>query len=364
MNAGPPPALLLSGPHPRVGGGVVAHCAALQGALARLGLQVRQVHVGAGRDEDESLGAKLDGVRALLGGLPTFARQSRGQLVHLNPSFTPKALLRDAALLLAARTSGAQTVVEFHGGMPGDVRHPLGALALRVLCGADAVVVINRLQEKALGERFPALRDRLHRIPNGVPLPDLNLTAAVRGRLARPELLFMSRLIPEKGVLDAVAALAELPSLILHVAGEGPARPAAEALAAELGVADRVVFHGQVSGEAKAELLRRAAAFVFPTYYPAEGQPIVLLEAFAWGLPVVTCALAPITDLVSPECGRLVPPRDPAAVARGVRELLASPARYEAAARHNRTLAEYEYDLDRVARRFVQLYRQVQWRRA
>lgn len=360
--AAPPIPLLLSGPHPRVGGGVVAHCGALQGALAALGLKVQQVHVGAGLDGDETLRARLRGAGHLLGSLPGFARRSRGRLVHLNPSFTPKAALRDAALMLAARLQGAPVVVEFHGGLPGNVRGPLGQFAVRQLCRADAVVVINRLQERALLGRFPWVRDRLHRVPNGVQLPPLDLDGLIPRRQEGRELLFMSRLLEAKGLLDTVRAMPALPGLTLNVAGTGPAAEPARALAAELGVASRVVFHGHVSGEAKSELLRRCALMVFPSYYP-EGQPIVLLEALAWGLPVVTCAVEPITDLITTECGRLIPPRSPGALALATQELLASPARYGVISRHNRTLAEFEYDLNLVARRFAQLYRQVQWSR-
>ncbi|CAM4014243.1 glycosyltransferase family 4 protein [Deinococcus marmoris] len=354
--------LLLSGPHPRVGGGVVAHCGALGDALVRLGLHVQQVHVGAGLDEDQTLGAKLRGVQSLLRGLPNFARRARGQLVHLNPSFTPKAVLRDAALLIAAKVTGAPTVAEFHGGMPDDVPGILGRAALRVLMNADALVVINRLQERALAARYPAARGRLHRIPNGVCLPDVDVDQLIDGRLANPTLLYMGRLLEEKGVLDVIRAAAHLPGVQVDVAGDGPALSPAQALASELGIAGRVTFHGHVGGEAKEALLRAASLFVFPSYY-AEGQPIVLLEALAWGIPVITCDLQPLTDLITPECGGLVPPRSPAAVADVARHLLSRPEVYAAAAGHNRALAEHEYDLELVARRFVQLYRQVQWRR-
>nr|WP_255674944.1 glycosyltransferase family 4 protein [Deinococcus sp. 6GRE01] len=264
--------------------------------------------------------------------------------------------------MVAARLQGSPVVVEFHGGLPGDVRGPLGRLAIRCLCRADAVVVINRLQERALLGRFPWVRDRLHRVPNGVQLPPLDLDSLIPRRLAGRELLFMSRLLESKGLLDTVRALPSLPGVTLNVAGTGPAAEPARALAAELGVASRVVFHGHVSGDAKSELLRRCALMVFPSYYP-EGQPIVLLEALAWGLPVVTCAVEPITDLITTECGRLIPPRSPGALALATQELLASPARYGVVSRHNRTLAAFEYDLNLVARRFVQLYRQVQWSR-
>lgn len=353
-------AVLLSGPHPRVGGGVVAHCLALEEALAGLGVEVRHFHVGAGRDEDGSLTAKLAGAGALVRTLPSFARATRGRLVHLNPSFTPKSLLRDAALLRAARLSGARVVVEFHGGMPGDVSGRLARRALSTLCqAADSVVVLTTLQRDALLERAAHLADKLHVIPNGVTLPSLDVRHAAADRQRRPRLLFLSRLLREKGVLDAIRAMTFLDGYDLDVAGDGPALTEARDLVETLGLQHRVTLHGRVGGETKKWLLREASMLVFPSYYPAEGLPIVLLEAFAWGLPIVTCDVPPISFLVGHDQGRLVAPREPRAVANAVAEVLASPSEYTRLSVGNRALAEREYDLNLVARRFLEVYRTV-----
>lgn len=356
--------LLLSSPHPRFSGGVAMHCNALEGAYQARGLDVRRFYVGTGRDEDNSLTAKLHGLQALAASVPRFARAVGGTVVHLNPSFTPKSLVREAALLAVARGRGCRVVVEFHGGSPADAARGLSAAATAWLCrGADAVVVINRLQREQLLARWPDLAPRLHLIPNGVPLPSLEAGAAAR-RFARPRLLFLSRLIEEKGPLDAIRAVDLLRGggleVALDVAGDGAAMGQAQDLVRQLGLGGLVTLHGRVDGAAKEELLRQAAIFLFPSYYPAEGLPVAIIEAFAAGLPVIAGDIAPVDTIVEHgRTGLLIPTRQPGAVADAVRGLLGDEATYTRMAASSREVAETEYDLEGIAARFISLYGRV-----
>ena len=69
----------------------------------------------------------------------------------------------------------------------------------------------------------------------------------------------------------------------LTIVGDGPKRADLERLAAELGVADRIVFAGAVGQDPIREHYRRAAVFCLPSF--AEGVPVVLMEAMAMALP-------------------------------------------------------------------------------
>ena len=90
----------------------------------------------------------------------------------------------------------------------------------------------------------------------------------------------------------------------------------------ELGLADHVSLSGPLYGEAKLAAFREADIFVLPTYY-REAFPLVLLEAMAFALPVVSTLEAGIPDIVvDGETGLLVPPRDASALARAVECLI------------------------------------------
>lgn len=102
-------------------------------------------------------------------------------------------------------------------------------------------------------------------------------------------LLHVGRTVRTKGLRDVIRAIAELDDLDLHldVVGDGNDRPACTALAEELGVSDRITFHGSVPRSAVDEFYRRADIFVFPSYREPGGN--VSLEAMAFGLPVIVC---------------------------------------------------------------------------
>ncbi len=124
------------------------------------------------------------------------------------------------------------------------------------------------------------------------------------------------RMMPQKDFGLALATLAELPGWHLDLLGEGRERPALEARAAALGVADRVTFHGHVADTGP--FLRQASVFLCSSRY--EGYPAVLIEALAAGTPVVTTPCSPaVPEIVSDISFGVVAAPTPAALAAAVR---------------------------------------------
>ena len=117
----------------------------------------------------------------------------------------------------------------------------------------------------------------------------------VRPPIARPEaagpirLLHVGRTIRTKGLRDAIRALDHVRDLnvVLDVVGEGNDRAACEALTFDLGLTDKVYFHGAVPRSVVDDFYMRADIFVFPSYREPGGT--VVLEAMAFGLPLVVC---------------------------------------------------------------------------
>ncbi|WP_366518062.1 glycosyltransferase [uncultured Georgenia sp.] len=169
-------------------------------------------------------------------------------------------------------------------------------------------------------------------------------------------LLSVGRLVERKGVDTVIAALPLLPDAELLVAG-GPVRsrihtdPEAvrlHALAAELGVADRVHVVGSVPRTDMPALIRSADVVVATPWYEPFG--IVLLEAAACGRPLVGSAVGGLLDSVDDgRTGLLVPPRDPVALAAAVTALLADPARRTAVGAAARARAEDRFSWRQVA---------------
>lgn len=118
---------------------------------------------------------------------------------------------------------------------------------------------------------------------------------------AGAELLYVGQLIPRKGIdllLRAVAAVApDHPELSLTLVGEGPARPALEALTADLGIGDRVSWAGILPPRAIHERMARAAAVVLPSRW--DGWGLVVNEALQSGVPVIVSSAAGAAELVA-----------------------------------------------------------------
>ena len=142
-----------------------------------------------------------------------------------------------------------------------------------------------------------------------------------------PHLVFVGRLAAVKGLpvlFDALPqVLQEYPDLQVTLIGDGPERASLKTMAAHL---PSVHFAGYRSQTEVAEILQQADMLVLPSF--AEGVPVVLMEAMAARLPVVTTQVAGIPELVENHIsGELVPPGDPDALAQAITGLLADKPR-------------------------------------
>jgi len=132
------------------------------------------------------------------------------------------------------------------------------------------------------------LRRPVHLVPNGI---DVTLVRSVRPSNLESDFLFVGRLIPEKGVdflLRALSLLKEgFPDFRATIAGDGPERKRLELLARELGIGENVTFTGFLKDYRDViALMKGSRVFAFPSR--REGFGMVVLEAMASGLPVVT----------------------------------------------------------------------------
>jgi glycosyltransferase involved in cell wall biosynthesis len=167
-------------------------------------------------------------------------------------------------------------------------------------------------------------------VPSGVPTERLRASAPPRAEARRHlgldqsafVIMGLGRLIPIKGFDLAVRALPRIsgaiPTARLLLVGDGPERPALEALAASLRVADRLRMTGETTDVASH--LAAADAVVVPSRN--EGMGRVLVEAMALGRPVVATAVGGIPAVIADAgCGRLIAPDNPEALADALVEL-------------------------------------------
>jgi len=141
--------------------------------------------------------------------------------------------------------------------------------------------------------------------------------------------IFVGRLSPEKGIATLLAAAARLPGVPLVMVGEGQLEQAIAAECASRGLG-QVRRMGRLEGEALLDLWRGARFTVVPSQC-YENFPLVVVEAFALGQPVIASDLGGLAELVdSGRTGILVPPGDAAALAEAMDQLYHHPARARA----------------------------------
>jgi glycosyltransferase involved in cell wall biosynthesis len=145
---------------------------------------------------------------------------------------------------------------------------------------------------------------------------------------ANPQVVIgcVGRLVPEKSqrlLLESVVRLSV--PVQVELVGDGPDRSALEAAAEQLGVSNRVRFHGALSHAATETMLRGVDIFVLPSF--AEGIPVALMEAMALGLPCVSTYVAGIPELIQDGVdGLLVPAANVEALTDAIERLLADAA--------------------------------------
>ncbi len=182
----------------------------------------------------------------------------------------------------------------------------------------DACLVGSRFMRDELAMNgFPP--DRVHIVPPAVRVPGSSPPVGPAGH----RILFVGQVIRGKGVDLLLQALARVDGpWDLDVVGDGNARPGLEAMVRDLGLGDRVRFHGFVASEGLAPLYDAARIVAVPSRWP-EPFGMVGLEAMHRGRPVVAFAVGGIPDwCLDGETGLLAPDRDVPALADRIGRLL------------------------------------------
>jgi len=241
----------------------------------------------------------------------------------------------DLGVPLSVKARGAD--IHYWGAQPWARTRMLAAgeqaAGLLAVCGAlaDDMAAIGLPRAKITVHTTGLDRDRFRPLQHaqlrrrlgkelGVALPD-----------GAPVLATVGALIPRKGQALVIEALTLLPpETVLLLVGRGDDEAALRALARTRGVAARVHFLGSLDHDLLPLVLSAADAMVLPS--SSEGLANAWVEALACGTPLVITDAGGARDVVTaPEAGRIVAP-DPAAIARGVHDLLADPPQREAVA--------------------------------
>jgi glycosyltransferase involved in cell wall biosynthesis len=263
--------------------------------------------------------------------------------------------------------------IAFHHGYTATLRRsPVYNYLNRWSLGAAAkIVTVSHAFEKQLCDQG-ARMELITVLHNAVEVPrgDSRLSPDARSQKKRdlglsPDekvILSVGRLSKEKGQIDLVAALGELkqirpdlPARVMLV-GDGPDQPKILMAAESAGLTNALTFVGHVADVSP--YYQAADVVVIPSL--SEGSPNVLLEAMAWGVPVVATLVGGIPEMVQHgKDALLVSPREPVAMASAIDLVLSSPGLAASLARHASATVEETYTPERRARCLSMIYEDV-----
>lgn len=237
--------------------------------------------------------SKLSKLMCLARGLAEYLVMLPGaDIVHIHVS-EPSSAKRKLLFFRPAKWLKKKIVVHFHSFSPDTtINGPHSKLYQELFCKADAVVVLSNYWKKVVDDKFH-LGDRIKVVYNPCP----TITCPQKYEKAK-SILYAGTINQRKGYADLIRAFAKVapkhPDWKISLAGNGEIEQA-RSLAKELGIEGQVEFLGWVNGESKDKAFKQASVFCLPSY--AEGFPMAVLDAWAYGLPVITTPVGGIPDV-------------------------------------------------------------------
>ncbi len=318
-------ALVIGPTPPPIGGDTVSTRRLLASRYwDEIGIEPVHVNTSPG-DRVRVAGERLE-VRDITRGLGIFmrvvSRLSRVDVVLLwaNSRFLCTA---GVPIMLAARLARRPVVVKFFGAsLTGFVRGLPGPWRRIVLGALGNVQCVFPQTERLAGElarEFELDEERIVCLPNY--LPDRALEGAYRDRRFTGRCVFIGQIKREKGVFEAIEALAGLKEFTCNFYGPVLERDREAFLGAVAGTSN-VHYRGIAVPEDVYTIVGGYDLLLLPSYHMGEGYPAAILEAFSAGVPVVASDWKAIPDLVADgERGIIVPVRSPGAIRDALRRL-------------------------------------------
>jgi glycosyltransferase involved in cell wall biosynthesis len=279
-------------------------------------------------------------------------------IVHFNPSFDRKSILRELIMVMICKLHNRRTILHFHGGNISSVlknnRLPLYVKIILKL--VTHIIVLTEIQKKSLSMLCD--RNKVSVIPNMI---DTSLFPKhKKNNNGKISILFMSKVESKKGAFDVIEAISKVIKCSNNTkfmfAGEGPDLNKLKLLCCENRYEEFIKFLGYVTEQKKVNFLINGDMFLFPSHYQ-EGMPYALLEAMAAGLPVIATNTGGVPEIINHnKNGLLVPPGKPEKLAEAIIDLIRKPKKRKKFGKVNQQIATSEFDINIICNKITQIY--------
>ncbi|HEX9917342.1 MAG TPA: glycosyltransferase family 4 protein [candidate division Zixibacteria bacterium] len=259
-------------------------------------------------------------------------------------------------VLISGLVFGRKVVIHLHGGYFKTFFNQGTWLRKKyikfVFKYVDRGIVLGYCLKYLLEDVLP--KDKIDVVCNGVDVQPFDSVESQRQEKRKFKILFAGVLEESKGFFDLIKAVPTLarhyPDIEVLVAGRWQAnglKNIVESYVRKNDLEKYVRFVGVVTGEEKMNLFKSSDVFVLPTYYHLEGQPVVILEAMAAKLPVITTNRGSIKEMITDrENGFLISPRSPGEIAEKVALLIEDKSLKEKMGELNHKKVKERFTLD------------------
>ena len=277
-------------------------------------------------------------------------------IVHIHTSEPPSAL-RKVMFMAVSKLLGKKVIVHFHSFSVDTTIKSKYQWVYRYLFGkADCVLVLSKYWQDEICGTFGFGRDKVKVLYN-----PCTTEVSDKDYAKKKKILYAGTVNARKGYADMIKAFAKIASghrdWSIVFAGNGEIEEG-KALAAQLGIEKQTIFLGWVRGEDKDKAFKEASIFCLPSY--AEGFPMGVLDAWAYGLPVITTPVGGIPDIaVDGKNCLLFNPGDTDKLAEQMEKMISSEKLRNEVAAESSELAKGLFSVEEVTKGLGEIYEQV-----
>jgi glycosyltransferase involved in cell wall biosynthesis len=316
------------------------------------------------------VGNILIGINNLIGLLSLCRKKPQISYLILSPG--GPALYRDCLFIFALKKfSNAKIIAHLHVGTAirkyyENTRSFAKYFLRNSIAKCDKIIVLSNLYKKIFEGLFPL--ENIAVISNGLDSPMQNIQPV---KNKGPIVSYMGLLSETKGIYDFIQAAVILSrkhdDIKFMLAGDwhnrhdfGKFKLKCSKLISENGIDNRINFLGNISGKKKEQFFAQTKVFVMPSYYKSEGQPAVIIEAMASGIPVVSTDHEAIPEMViEGETGFIVPIKSPEKICQAVDKLLTDTELYKQMCRNSTLRYTSTYSKEKHISRLIDLFNSI-----
>ncbi|MGM0589765.1 MAG: glycosyltransferase family 4 protein [Bacteroidota bacterium] len=286
-----------------------------------------------------------------------------GCRVLVNTSLGRKSINRDVWYVLLSKLTGRKVCLFIHGwdiDFEGDLFHKYW-MRRKIISLCDMYIVLSsEFKNKLLSNGIRAPIHLLTTLVDEDDIVDIEVGGYSRYKKNNYNILVLSRIVKEKGVLESVMSYNYLnldkANIEYIVAGDGPYLPTVREYIANYAL-NNIDIIGYVKGQDKINVFKSADIYLFPSYH-GEGMPTTILEAMAFGLPIITTKVGGIADFFEEgKMGLILEDTKPSNIANKVEYLLERPKLMKQMSVYNYNYARENFYASKVANKLINIIR-------